>query len=349
VFHDTGRVVEAEVCTSALSQILAVTDRDRAQTLAERQTWSNPLVAVGAPMLRALSLAMDRRFPEATAEFGEASRLASEAGAFGEALACDAYGALLSLLTGDRVPAQRSVDELERYLTDNAGAVRASALLFLSHIALYLRAELARADGDDRARSTYLERLEELLMPNARLLAARTAVHRARLLRDTNHAEEALQIVLPAVLALDAVRFTLPDARRRHYWAVDVADGFATAFRAAAACGDACILAELIEVARGNAVPLPRIANPQDDAVSALSALLDTGATETQPNTSVDPVAGAIVLAEVEERTALGLPALLRTPWNTVALDEHLRRARRYHDLVRADVVADWRVREAIA
>jgi hypothetical protein len=349
VFHDTGRVVEAEVCQSALSQILAVTDRHRAQTLARRQTWSNPRVAVGAPMLRALSLAMDRRLPEATAEFSEASRLASEAGAANDALACDAYGALLSLLAGDRAPAQRSVDELERYLTDNAGAVRPSALLFLTHIALHLRAELAWVDGDDRARSTYLERQEELLIPYARLLAARTAVHRARLLQDTGRAEEALQVVLPAVLALDAVRFTLPDARRRHYWAIDVADGFDTALRAAAACGDARILAELIEVARGNAVPLPRVANSQDDAVSALSALLDAGSTGTRPDTSANPVAGAIVVAEAEERTALGLPALLRTPWNTLALDEHLRCARRYHDLVRADVVVDWRVHEAIA
>ena len=348
VFGDTGRIEDAQVCESALGQILALTDHDRALTLtpAGRQTWQDPIVAVGAPMLRALSLATDRRFTEAIAEFAEASRLATEADAHDEALACDAYGALLGLLTGDRAAAQRSVDELDRYFVDNAGAVPATAVLFLSHIALYLRVELARVDGDDRARLTHLERLEELLTPDARLLAARTAVHRARLLHDTDRAEEALRVVLPAVLALDAVRFTLPDARRRHQWAVDVADGFDTAFRAAATCGGVLILAELIEVARGNAVPLPRAADAHDDAVSALSALLDIG---PRPGTSADALAGAIVLTGGEERTVLGLPALLHTPWDTVALDEHLGRARRYHDPVRADVTVEWRVREVIA
>lgn len=300
-------------------------------------------------MLRALSGLTDRRFPEAVAEFAEASRLATEAGASDEALACDAYGALLGLLAGDRAAARRSTERLDRYLTDNASAVPATAVLFLSHIALHLRAELARVDGDDRARLTHLERLEELLMPNARLLAARTAVHRARLLHDTDRAEQALRVVLPAVLALDAVRFTLPDARRRHQWAIDVADGFDTACRAAVACGNVRILAELIEVARGNAVPLPHAANAHDDAVSALSALLDIGPTDTQSGTSPEPLAGAIVLTGDEERTALGLPALLHTPWDTVALDEHLRRARNYHDLIRADESADWRVREVIS
>jgi hypothetical protein len=45
-------------------------------------------------------------------------------------------------------------------------------------------------------------------------------------------------------------------------------------------------------------------------------------------------------------RTALGLPALIRRPWDTRALADALRSAERYHQPVRSATTVEWRPRE---
>lgn len=171
--------------------------------------------------------------------------------------------------------------------------------------------------------------------------ASHVALARARVHLAGNDPRAALDAVLPSLLARDAIRFTLPDAVRRSRWAAAVADAFDLAHRSAAACGDTLVLAELLEVARNNAVPLPRPAGSIDDLAASLGSLL------AEPDGAGDArgaLAGAAALAGGENFTELGLPARLRTPWHTIALADALERARHYHDPVRADAVVDWTV-----
>lgn len=136
---------------------------------------------------------------------------------------------------------------------------------------------------------------------------------------------------------------SLVESLLTEFAAARVAAGFDTAYRAAAACGQTRLLAELLEVGRGNAVPTPRPADARDDAMSALGAefLPEPLASATS---GVCP--GAAVAVAGAERTALGLAALIRTPWGTVALGEQLRHARRYVDPNHADDTVEWRIRE---
>jgi len=148
-------------------------------------------------------------------------------------------------------------------------------------------------------------------------------------------------VLVPAVLALDAVRFSLDGADRRRRWAAVVAAGFAAAYRAAHAAGDIRLLAELIEVARANAVPAPMAAG----AGPALDTVLDGAPAPVEPAgpAPVAALAGSAMLGNGEEsRTLLGRPAHLRTPWGTVALAGPLDAARAYTDPLRAGVVVDW-------
>lgn len=144
-------------------------------------------------------------------------------------------------------------------------------------------------------------------------------------------------MLVPAVLALDAVRFTLDDAERRALWSAPLASAFGAALRAAAASGDAVVLAELIEVARANAIPTPR---PGDAAPDLDELLGDPGAGATTTTT----LAGPVALGGTEHRTVLGVPAQLRTPWGTLALAEYVEAARGYHEPIRAADVVEWTV-----
>jgi hypothetical protein len=98
------------------------------------------------------------------------------------------------------------------------------------------------------------------------------------------------------------------------------------------------LLAELIEVARANAIPTPR----PGDAAPALDELLGDPGADT-PGTPVT-LAGPAVLGGTEHRTVLGVPAQLRTPWGTLALADHIEAARSYHEPIRAAEVAEWTV-----
>ena len=150
----------------------------------------------------------------------------------------------------------------------------------------------------------------------------------------------ALDAALPAVLALDAVRFTFADADRRRRWSAGVAAAMAIALQAAAKCGEHRVLAELIELTRGHGVPLPRDATGADP--------FDTARADQLPATGsvgvTTAVAGAQVVGGVSGtgRTALGLPAALRTPWGSIALEAALAKAVRYHEPVRAAENVDW-------
>jgi hypothetical protein len=87
---------------------------------------------------------------------------------------------------------------------------------------------------------------------------------------------------------------------------------------------------------------MPRASDDRGDALSALSAGLAPG--PGGGPTAVRP--GPAAAAGGEERTVLGLPAFVRTPWDTVALGGALEAARRYVDPVRAPVTVNWMVRE---
>ena len=100
-------------------------------------------------------------------------------------------------------------------------------------------------------------------------------------------------------------------------------------------------------VARGASVPAP-LEGPATGIEALLAEtthdLLNPGSVAAAPITSEAAVPGAAALAGAPGRTAIGLPARLRTPWGTVALAEALEDARRYLDPVRANTVTTWRV-----
>jgi len=349
VFREAGLTAEVEMCESELMALLNSTRPpvDAFDPPLDQVHWSDPETLAGTRMMAALRLAAQGRIEEAVASLAEASRLAIEGGAPNKAVGADGFAALLRLVTGDRSAAGRSAEQIDHYLAENTGQVPRSGVVVLSCVSLMLRAEFARAEGDGQAQLAHLEQLEDVLVSlDARLPAGLTALQRARILLDTGHPREALRLGLPAVLALDTLRCTLPDARRRIQWTTAVAHGFDTAFRSAAACADTRVLAELLEVTRGNAVPLPRAADARDDAVSALGALLTPNPTPADASATHVALFGAHSAAGGEERTALGLPAYIRAPWDTIALAEHLQRARHYLDPVRANVAVDWRIRE---
>jgi hypothetical protein len=251
----------------------------------------------------------------------------------------------LVLALGDPQPAERCLDQIEHHLATPGWTSFRGSGQDLEWFAGFLRVGLAQRTGGLLATIETLARVEvQMLATGAGLFAAQTAVGRGRMLLEAGDVAEAVRVLLPAVLALDAVRFNLDGADRRRRWTATVAEGFDAAYRAAARLGDIRLLAELLEVARANAVPSPV---PQNGSAT-LDALLAVADSEgvAAVACSGEALAGAATLSGVESRTLLGLPAYLRTPWDTVALAEQLARARRYHDPVRANVAVGWTVRE---
>jgi hypothetical protein len=265
----------------------------------------------------------------------------SEHQAFGLAV----LDARQALERGDPRPAKRCLDQIEDHLATVGPTIYRGAVHSLEMLAGMLRAGLAQHTGGRPAAIAALAQVEvQMLATGAGLLAAQVAVQRGRMLVAEGDAAEAVRMLVPAVLALDAVRFNLDGADRRRRWTAAVAEGFDTAYRAAARLSDTRLLAELLEVARANAVPSPV---PQNSSAT-LDALLAAADIEgaAAASDSAEALAGAVTLSGMESRTLLGLPAYLRTPWGTVALAEQLARARRYHDPVRANIAVGWRVRE---
>lgn len=198
----------------------------------------------------------------------------------------------------------------------------------------------------DAATEVLVDVEARLLQNGAGLLAAQIAVARAALLLDGGDARRALDLVLPATLALDAVRFALDDADRRRRWNAVVARGFGIAHRAALRCGDHRTVAELLEVARANGAPVTGTADdPLSDLLAAVATPQDPPVTPDRGGAAL-PGAAAVSGTDPERagRTALAPPALIRAPWGHVALAGPLDRALRYHDPVRASETVDWMV-----
>lgn len=264
-----------------------------------------------------------------------------------KALAHDLGYAAWRVTRGDVVPAIRALSAAEACLATPPPGESRAILVSLGTQRSLLRVALADARGDHGAAISELGRLElDLLGAGSSTLAAQTAVERGRQLRKAGRPDEALDVALPAALALDAIRFTFADAGRRKRWGVIAASGFDVAFRAAVDAGRWRVLAELIEVARGAGVPTAVESPPT--GIEALLAetprdlhLAAADAAALGPAPSAVPGAAAI---GHPDRTSLGLPARLRTPWGTVALAEALQDGRRYLDPVRADTVIEWTV-----
>ena len=271
---------------------------------------------------------------------------AAESPAVHQVLGLTAVEAAQALERGDPRPAERCLDQIEHHLATAGPTIFRGAVRNLETISGVLCAGLAQHTGGRPAAIAALARVEvQALATGAGLHAAQVAVQSGRMLLAGGNDAEAVRVLVPAVLALDAVRFNLDGADRRRRWAAAVAEGFDAAYRAAARLGDTRLLAELLEVARANAVPSPV---PQDGSDPALDVLLAESHIEGAPAgpDSTGALAGAAALSGVESRTLLGLPAYLRTPWDTIALAEPLQRARRYHDPVRADLTVDWTLLE---
>jgi hypothetical protein len=333
-----GATDEAELVESQLTMIVNATNRAvspmRTPPGHSTETRAAALIAEGAQLCGRGALDTGVRLLE------EAGRLHAAAGNPDAAVALDGFAGTMRALAGDPRAGEAALQRLEEHVRARGDRSTRAGRVLLTGSRGTLRWTLARLARDRDRWLAELARTEgELLADGAHLPAADLALVRGHDLAQAGRPAEALAVVLPAVLALDTHRCVLPDARRRSSWAARVAAGFDTAARAAAACGETRLLAELLEVARGNAIPTPRPLDVRDDAISALGAAFFPESTAGFAE-GVRPGAAAAVGGT--ERTALGLPALIRTPWGSIALAAALDRAGRYRDPLRAAAVAEW-------
>lgn len=349
VYREEGTAEDVEMCQSQLTGLLMTTEPagDRADSIARTATWTDPDAVIGAGVVRALTLLRDGRHADATTVLDEVARTAEKHRIPHKAVAARLYVAFAALGQHDAGPARRCLVEVDRYLLESDATLPRQAVMLLSGLARTLMISLAEFDGDVEGKLAHLARLEaDLTAFGWHQLAAHVAVMHGHALHAAGHSEHAVRVGLPAVLALDAVRFSLVDAQRRRSWAAAVAAGFGMVLRAAVAADDVRLVAEIIEVVRGNPVPEPSV--DATDAVTALAGLWADADRETGPPqvaTAGSPALSAVdLLSGDEHRTALGLPAYVRTPWGSIALGEHLQRARRYQDPVRAPVTVEWRI-----
>ncbi|WP_224401698.1 hypothetical protein [Pseudonocardia sp. ICBG1034] len=262
-----------------------------------------------------------------------------------KALVVDLEHAMWLLRRGSPLPARSALAAARLCLDDPPPGAGHGMLRWLGMTVVTARVALAEHAGDRPGSLAGLAELESLqLAAGSGVLAARTAVHRARMLFDDGETARAYDVALPAALALDAVRFTLPDAGRRRRWAGIAAEGFALACRSAAALGYVRQLGELLEVVRGASLP-----EPSTEPADSLDELLAHVGQDPQQGDhgrrgGSAEAAGSGAVPAGAGRTALGLPVQLRTPWGSAALAEPLERARSYLDPVRADTVVDWSV-----
>lgn len=332
-----------QACVRLFSGVRGFTegaDLRRAAEVVAAQEWRDVESAAGATVLRAVATVRaggerpDRLFAETRLEL-------VEHGFDDKAVLFDFLGGSRLLEQGDLAAARAVVDEVGEFLRTRRDSIPGFALRGISAAWGLLRAGVAARSGDpDADPAMELQRVEDdLVHSGVGLLAAQIACGRAHMLLDAGRSRLALDMVLPAVLALDAVRFTFADADRRRRWSAGVATAMAVAFRAAAQCGEHRVLAELIELTRGHGVPLPQDATGADPFDTVLGDQLPAGSGGV-----TTAFAGAQVVGGEPGtgRTALGLPAALRTPWGSIALEAALSRAVRYHESVRATETVDW-------
>jgi hypothetical protein len=326
-------------CEAMLISVLAQSEPDleRAGAVAADRVWPDGESQALAQLIDAFGAAGQGQIAEGTAALTRLRDAVAAAGSSDQAVGLDALAAAMSLAAGDPAPARRAVVAVDAHLAEGAEA-SAEGRQVLVLLRALLAAELAGRDGDHQGQTGILAVLvDDLVAFGARHLAARIALRCARVLLAAGDQRAALDVALPAVLALDAVRFTLPDADRRRRWVPVVAEGLDTTFRAALACGALRLVAELLETVRGNAMPQPAA----EDGFDLLAVL----SLPTSPESGVPGSRhGAATLGGDQRLTVLGPPARLKAPWGTDCLADALERARRFHQPVRATARVDWRV-----
>ena len=247
-----------QVCVRMLGGVHGVieqADLGRLADLLGSRAWDDPEGLAGALLVRALR-AQQSGTEDADALLAEARTALTGAGpdAAFKLVALD----LMTAVQGepDDEAIRRALARAEAFLADPESKLFGTAVRGIRIVAAVAGSALAARTDGPRAAADALVDVETLLLESGSgVLAAQVALNRAGLLLDGGHAQEALDVALPAVVAVDAVRCTLDDADRRRRWTDTVARGVAVAFRAAAAAGAVTALAELIEVARGNADP----------------------------------------------------------------------------------------------
>lgn len=148
-------------------------------------------------------------------------------------------------------------------------------------------------------------------------------------------------LAVPAAIAIDAVRYTLPNGNQREQWNREIADpAMRLAFRFAALCGDGPLVADLVETqCAGTTLDMSRTTAP-----AAPRFPLVAPRPPTEP--PVDDAAGlrlGSALAQVAAAAGLPVtlpPRLAVAPDGHIALAEHLAAAEhRYGLTVRTDQV----------
>jgi hypothetical protein len=346
-YEQVGDVDGARRCRMQLLAIAAYVEPDgeRPGRLFEREEWSDPDTGATASYAAELAARRAGRDADAIAGHARTKRLLQEADEPVKAVAQDIEYATWRLARGDPEPVGPALAAAEACLAAPGPGTPQPALRMLATVVTLLRADLARRGGDLPAAVALLAGLErDLLSVGSGDQAARAAVSRMQLLTTLGRPAEALSAGLPAALALDALRFSFIDAERRRKWATVAAESLGAACRAAVLAGAHRVLAELLEVQRSG--PIPR---PQPGESTGLDALLAeasqelTAARSSSNRTSSTAVPGAAALLGAG-RTALGLPARIRTPWGSVALSDALVAAERYRRPVRAAAVVEWRL-----
>lgn len=158
----------------------------------------------------------------------------------------------------------------------------------------------------------------------------------AGVLRQRGDVVGALELAVPAVIALDAYRFGLPHAEDRLGWRAEVGRFYEQVLHLAIEAADGRLFAELVESARGNGVPdvgHRREFNIVGSSQAAFTTAVDdgdgTGEIVAQPAPWSGPVAGAGLAA-----IALAPPPAVVLPWGR-ALDRALAAAERRGQPVR--------------
>lgn len=319
------------------------------------ERWSSPELRAGAEAGQAIQTLQSGRTDDAIAMFERATRTAADGGFAMRAAVFRGFAAILRLLTrGDLPGALHSLDELDRLRAEPASAL--DDVVRTAVVRALLAGSVAALTGDRPGYRRHLATLEdELVAGGVGLLAARIALDRARDMYADGDPVGALRVALPAALAVDSVRFSMPDPARRRRWTEVAAGGFDTAFRAAVATGRSRLVAELLEVVRGHAVPVvlrdPGDGGPGDlaGAIAALADVMGPAPAQAAPSGAVpsgNALSGPAVVGGDVGRTGLGLPPALRAPWSggaaSEALADALREASRYHRPLRSDAVAHW-------
>lgn len=173
---------------------------------------------------------------------------------------------------------------------------------------------------------------------------ARTALALANLAAGEGRFDDALATVLPAVLYLDARRFSLPTAATRTSYRTVIEDGLAIAFQAATQLPDrvaATVIAQLIETVINSGVHAPTRSDTTTDqnlpTVSSESLDDDAPDLPTQPHRApADYHASITNFFDTTLVLPLLPPPLLRMPGpqGAIALHDHIQAADEQYETV---------------